>query len=167
MVRKERRVPAGKEWQVIWERWIKLALQGCGYASLDQLPALNVPEQLLTSGLLIMADWIASNTDYFPLLELEEKGDSLVYPQRLEEGWRRLSLPQPWTPMTYCFDMDDFRERFGFSWNTVQQSVIRAVAIFSHSALCYQPFRPFFKIDSLPAFDNAMFIGFKPPHRFA
>ena len=117
----------GKEWQGIWERWMKLALQGCGYASMDQLPALDVPDQLLTSALLIMADWIASNTDYFPLLESEEKGDSLIYPQRVEEGWQKLSLPHPWIPMTYSFDENGFRERFGFSWNTVQQSVIRAV----------------------------------------
>lgn len=118
--------PAGVRWEALWQEWLELALCACGYASIKDLPQLDIPAQVLATGMLIMADWISSNTTYFPLLELGDTGQSLVYPGRIQNAWERLALPQPWNPTLYGMGVSDFRERFGFEWNTVQQGMVRA-----------------------------------------
>ncbi|MEV6601061.1 CRISPR-associated endonuclease Cas3'' [Actinoplanes sp. NPDC051346] len=53
--------------------------------------ALSQPVQALLTGVVIVADWIASNEDYFPY--------SMVLPDgaaRLAAGWEGLDLPAPW-----------------------------------------------------------------------
>lgn len=59
-----------------------MALQESGFLAADELPTdLTIDEELLLSGLLIMADWIASNTTYFPLISEEETGREIDYPR--------------------------------------------------------------------------------------
>jgi CRISPR-associated helicase Cas3/CRISPR-associated endonuclease Cas3-HD len=54
---------------------------------------IPVPVQTLLTGLVIMADWIASNTDYFPYTGGESPED------RLESAVTVLRLPPPWRPV--------------------------------------------------------------------
>jgi hypothetical protein len=44
----------------------------CGYEDISELPQIGVPTQMILSGLLMMADWIASNPDYAPLIAPDE-----------------------------------------------------------------------------------------------
>lgn len=74
-----------------------------------------------------MADWIASNTTYFPLLALDDYGHTLPYPLRTQEAWAQLSLPDKWEPTLSSMDSETFHHRFGFVFNTVQQSVLQTV----------------------------------------
>ncbi len=53
---------------------------------------LPLPAQVLLTGLVIMADWIASNADFFPLVMDSAAAD------RLEHALDLLDLPQPWLP---------------------------------------------------------------------
>lgn len=54
---------------------------------------LPQPVQALLSGLVIVADWIASNPDLFPYFpETESRSPE----QRLEAAWQGLALPEPW-----------------------------------------------------------------------
>ena len=71
------------------------ALQESGFSDVAELPALTIPAELLLTGLLTMADWIASNTTYFPLVPVEETGDETDYPARVECAWERLNLTAP------------------------------------------------------------------------
>lgn len=54
------------------------------------------------SGLVIVADWIASSEDYFPLLHMDDDGSELLNPenhqQRVKDGLARLEIPAPWQP---------------------------------------------------------------------
>lgn len=118
---------AGLHWEEVWQAWLTAALHQCGYTDVSQLPHLDIPSQVLLSGLLIMADWIASNTTYFPLLDLDNTGRSLSYPHRVQEAWSRLSLPDQWEPSLLSMDRDTFHLRFGFDFNSVQQCVLQAV----------------------------------------
>lgn len=118
---------AGEQWETLWKEWLDLALHACGYSGVEDLPQMDIPSQVLATGMLIMADWIASNPTYFPLLELGDTGRCLTYPLRVQDGWKKLNLPQRWHPDTACMDVLEFQKRFGFIWNSVQQEMVRAI----------------------------------------
>lgn len=61
----------------------------------------SVPVQVLLSAIVIMADWIASNTDYFPYT-----GGSTE--ERLETAIELLDLPEPWRPAPPIGHIDEF-----------------------------------------------------------
>lgn len=115
----------GQNWNRLWENWIEMALSYSGYQNLDELPDVNVPVQMILSGLLMMADWIASNTDYAPLISLEENGERTKYPERTEHIWKRLNLPDQWMPCCWYMDDDIFRQKYGFFPNEMQRQMIK------------------------------------------
>ena len=72
-----------------------------------------------------MADWIASNTNYFPLIDIDDNGVDSSVEYRAQKAWETLHLPDLWMPS--CFFMDDaqFQSRFGFLPNEVQKTMIK------------------------------------------
>lgn len=80
---------------------------------------LSSPSLVLLSAIVIVADWIASNTDLFELdpistTELpprEPHRDRTM--QRLDTAWSRLDLPERWSPTPIGDDLDAaFHTRF-------------------------------------------------------
>ena len=97
---------------------------------LDRLEDCLVPAPIasLLVGLVIMADWIASNTDFFPLLLLlPETPEGRALQQgtisfeqlggRFDDGWSALGLLGPWgePEVPDLADSALFAARFGFS----------------------------------------------------
>ena len=115
-----------EEWQALWQAFFQTALKECGFPGAEALPELTVPAQLLLTGLLTMADWVASNTRYFPLIFVEDLGEEAHYPERVDRAWRALSLTGPWESACSGMDGETFHARFGFAPNAVQQAVLRA-----------------------------------------
>ena len=116
-------------WEGFWNELLQEALQDSGYSGVDALPVLNQPEEILLTGLLIMADWIASNTDYFPLIPVEEPGSEAVYPERADRAWRewdKQETASPWAAQTTIAEPEEFAKRFGFAPNAVQQAAMEA-----------------------------------------
>ena len=60
--------------------------------------------QMLLTGVVIMADWIASNTDFFPLLP---NADLRSIDIRVHDAWKALALPPPWLASHELTDDDD------------------------------------------------------------
>lgn len=83
--------PEGEQefWESCWRELFDYALQESGFSSVDGLPQLTIPAEILLTGLLIMADWVASNTRYFPLIPVEEVGSDTLYPARVDRAWAR------------------------------------------------------------------------------
>lgn len=84
----------------------------------------HIPQEIanIFAGLLIMADWIASNTDYFPLLTI---GDFKINPNRYESGylsWKQDNPINTWEPEQ--LSIFNFKNLFGFSPNAVQTKVL-------------------------------------------
>ena len=68
------------------------ALNGIGIIHHEDLPKCGMAAQMALTGLVIMADWIASNTVFFPMIredELPRKYD----PKRAEFALQKLNLP--------------------------------------------------------------------------
>lgn len=85
--------------------WISARAEILGFAlhlsglSLDELRdiTLSVPAQVLLTGLLIMADWIASNESYFPYKEeFIDYGNKLR--NRVDGAWELLGSLSKWEP---------------------------------------------------------------------
>lgn len=121
--------PKGRKtfWWSCWQELFDHALQESGFSDVKELPELSVPTELLLTGLLIMADWIASNPRYFPLIPVEELGDESLYPARVERAWQKFAPTLPWKVQEAAADPAEFRERFGFLPNEVQQAMLEAV----------------------------------------
>lgn len=121
--------PKGQEkvWQGFWTELLMTVLQDCGFDDTAELYDLDPQEEVLLTGLLIMADWIASNTEYFPLIPVEELGSMEDYPARVDRAWEKLALPFPWKAQPGIADPQEFAVRFGFAPNAVQRAVLEAV----------------------------------------
>ncbi len=117
----------GDRWYSCWEVILDHALKDCGYANVSALPMLTQPVEILLTGLLIMADWIASNTEYFPLIPVEDCGNDALYLDRAYRAWDQLQLSLPWEAQSDVLKDSGFRRRFGFAPNAVQRAVLDAV----------------------------------------
>lgn len=122
--------PEGEQkfWESCWRELFDYALQESGFSSVDELPQLTIPAEILLTGLLIMADWIASNTRYFPLIPVEEVGGDTLYPARVNRAWKGLKLTSPWEAQSDVTEPGAFAERFGFLPNEVQRAMLEAVS---------------------------------------
>lgn len=123
--------PKGEKafWESCWNELFETALKDCGYDDPAELPDLTPPTEILLTGLLIMADWIASNTEYFPLIPVEELGNEVAYPERAERAWNKWDekdLTAPWEAQTSIVDEEEFKVRFGFPPNAVQAAAVEA-----------------------------------------
>lgn len=114
-------------WTGLWDDYLKFALQISGAEEIEDLPDITMPCQVVLSGLLVMADWIASNSYYFPLISVEENGMADDYPYRIAKAWEVLNLTQGWNPLCYSMDQYTFHDRFGFEANEIQREVLDAV----------------------------------------
>lgn len=71
-----------------------------------------------------MADWLASNSSYFPLISLDELGTENIYPSRIDTAWEKIGLTTPWDAEYCAMDEEVFLRRFGFVPNEVQRSMV-------------------------------------------
>jgi CRISPR-associated endonuclease/helicase Cas3 len=96
------------------------------FAEWREVP-LSQPVQAALTGVVIVADWIASNEDLFPyaphLLNADDRAD---------RGWQELDLPSPWRAVKTDDTASTFASRFalpsGAQLRPVQQAVAEAAA---------------------------------------
>lgn len=119
----EKDEPIYKKWKESQNSILNWALKLSGFESIKSLPKINQGGQVILSGLLTMADWIASNETYFPLINIElTKVEER--PSREEKAislWYKNTI---WQPNDYFEVEEMYENRFGFSSpNPVQKAL--------------------------------------------
>lgn len=134
-----------RKWDQSQRDILAWALQSSGYQSADDLPQITKSGAVVLAGLVIMADWIASNEDYFPLLPMDEFADPMEEfviedrTSRVLTAWQRWKRSELWSvdSLPPCGEL--YRERFGFEMprnaqlvfaQTVEQAVDPGIFIF-------------------------------------
>ena len=112
----------------LWKEIIDHALSEVNLTSIEELPELNSKAQLLLTGLLITADWIASNTDFFPLIDVDDYVNEKCYPGRIEAAWEKIEFPEMWRSFTEIYHDDLFQDNFGFVPRATQRAMLNLVA---------------------------------------
>jgi len=101
-------------WEQVQEEIFNYALSLSKVSSLNELPLPKAPAQVLLSGLLILADWLASSEAEFPLFLLEEP---IQYDktQRINNAWKLSPfLTTQWVPSNAYMEDNLYKRRFGF-----------------------------------------------------
>lgn len=115
-----------RKWGEVQQAIFQWALTSNGFSSINDLPTISQPGQVLLSGLLIMADWIASNERYFPLISLDKTGVD-DRDRRIEAAWLKWYRPTPRLEKEH-WDIDScYEERFGFKPNELQRKFVELV----------------------------------------
>lgn len=104
--------PIYQKWERVQRDIFEWALQSSGFSSVQELPTIKQPAQVILSGLLIMADWIASNENYFPLFPVE-KCEEFTGLERVRTGCGNWLKSYIWQPEIRHDIADIFNERFG------------------------------------------------------
>lgn len=115
-------------WRSVQEELIGYALELSGFSSVASVPVPNLATQVLLSGLLIMADWIASNELYFPYIRIDNPGEHFDANARAQYAWRQLALTHPWEANNEWMRADLYKERFSFKANELQSVVAKTVS---------------------------------------
>lgn len=74
-------------WIECWREIIQDAISEAGFHEVTEIPELTYEAQILFSGLITVADWLASNTNFFPLIPFDdfESIGLNVYGDRVEK----------------------------------------------------------------------------------
>lgn len=136
--------PIYKKWKATQEELLSWALEICGYKNVEDLPRCPKPTQLLLSGLLIMADWIASNEEYFPLFSLQNevdheledatvnqedrKKEETQISERVESAWLKWTQNQTWEATQFFDAKQAYQISFHFMPRDFQEKVFTEIA---------------------------------------
>ena len=136
--------PICKKWKATQEELLSWALESCGYKNVEDLPRCSKPTQLLLSGLLIMADWIASNEEYFPLFSLQNevgyelddatvnqedrKKEDTQISERVESAWLKWTQNQTWEAKQLFDANQSYQNSFHFMPRDFQEKVFTEIA---------------------------------------
>lgn len=113
-------------WSNVQNGIFEWALRESGFSDKGDLPEISQPVQVIYEGLLIMADWIASNSDYFPLIGIDEE-KPLDPKSRFQNGMGRWTKDSP-IQMGSCPEENRlFNDRFGFAPREFQAIVYETV----------------------------------------
>jgi CRISPR-associated endonuclease/helicase Cas3 len=117
------------EWATVQRELIDFALELAGFSAIEDVPNPNQVSQVLLSGLLIMADWIASNEEYFSYIRPEDAPETDAQ-SRANSAWMQLNLLSPWDVGNAWMRPGLYQERFDFikQPNAMQSAVVQSAA---------------------------------------
>lgn len=106
-------------------RWFTAALRFCDVAAVQPVAVPSRAVQLQISGLIVMADWIASNARHFGGVDELDQVTLDAARERAWKAWRDLGLRGGWGAISVS-GPEAFQDRFGQDPRTSQSLVLRA-----------------------------------------
>ncbi len=112
-----------------WKRILEEGLRQSSLSGVEELPQnLSLRAQVLLTGLVIVADWLASDMKNFPLTSWKETyAENVSSSIRAQKAWERTAFTAMWESRRNQFSDAAFETFFGFAPNHVQQAVVRAL----------------------------------------
>lgn len=105
-------------WRSAQAELIDQALELSGFNRLCELPYPNATAQMLLTGMVIVADWVASNEAYFPYIQWESYHLHTLTEEeeteRFYSGIATLDFPEMWQPEGNHLGIELYSERFDF-----------------------------------------------------
>ncbi|AXY25306.1 CRISPR-associated helicase/endonuclease Cas3 [Suicoccus acidiformans] len=119
--------PTAQKWLKAQEVILEWALNISDFKDVSALPEVSQAGQVILTGLLITADWIASNEQYFPLKSLTDE-DIDWSNHRSQTAWKKWFKTYPIDLSNKTKDIyQSFENRFEFSPRNVQTEVLEIV----------------------------------------
>ncbi|MGW9283226.1 CRISPR-associated helicase Cas3' [Streptomyces diastaticus] len=118
----------GADWEVAQAGLLERVTVELGFEGLAEVQPVAVPTravQLHVSGLIVMADWIASDKEYFPGLPDVSQVSMKGARERAGSAWTKLGLRGGWGALAGP-GPEAFRERFGVEARPSQRLVMQA-----------------------------------------
>jgi CRISPR-associated endonuclease/helicase Cas3 len=122
---------SGSPWPAVQRAVLEVFTRALGFETVEQVRPVKVParsHQLALSGLIVMADWIASNSDEgrFTGLDKLDEISVGVCRERAERGWGALGLRGGWGAIPVPVG-DVVASRFGDRPRASQQQLVEVV----------------------------------------
>lgn len=111
--------PVRKKWEEAQREIFDWGLSEAGFDQVTDLPTITQPAIIILSGLLIMADWIASNENYFPLIDIDDF-EGAFDSNRVMHGFQKWFQTNVWTEYSL---KNLYNKRFGFEEPRDEQQV--------------------------------------------
>ncbi len=120
-----------ENWKILHGELLHWAMAKVGFQSAEEIPKVKRPALVLLTGLVIMADWIASNENWFPYISVDAYKPDISSFERAKLAWDKIRMPEPWhsdadalEDVSWLFDKD----KFGFDMmNPMQRDVAETI----------------------------------------
>lgn len=116
-----------KLWQRSQKEMFDWAVEESGLKGLISFPSATKAAAVLLSGIIIMADWIASNEYFFPLIPIAKSMGDIKQPERTERGWELWFKNYRWEPAEIQNIREDYQYLFSFTPNVVQEELAKLI----------------------------------------
>ena len=116
-------------WTNLRQEFLAIALRDLTPQEKDMLyhASLSQDQQILLLGLVMMADWLASNETYFPLIPIDDSYQDIDEKKRIKIGLSRWAKETKWQPQA-DFDIDTyFSDHFNFKLHTLQKEMLETI----------------------------------------
>ena len=117
------------QWTNLRQEFLDIAVKDLTPQEKDMLyhSILNQDQQILLLGLVMMADWLASNENYFPLIPIDNSYQDIDEKKRIKIGLSRWAKETKWQPQT-DFDINTyFRDHFDFKPHALQKEMLETI----------------------------------------
>lgn len=116
-------------WSNLRQEFLAIGLQDLTLQEKDMLyhASLSQDQQILLLGLVMMADWLVSNENYFPLIPIDDSYQDIDEKKRIEIGLSRWAKETKWQPQA-DFDITKyFKDHFNFKPHTLQKEMLETI----------------------------------------
>lgn len=117
------------QWSNLRQEFLAIGLQDLTPQEKNMLyhAFLSQDQQILLLGLVMMADWLASNETYFPLVPIDDSYQDIDEKKRIKIGLSRWAKETKWQPQA-DFDINTyFKDHFNFKPHALQKEMLEVI----------------------------------------